>query len=144
MNYPCLLCPSDNFEHRVSLPTRLRASVRALFYCYLLSYPRRCEMNRKVRAPMRVSALGASHIVTWIKQTWIKCQCTASKPKCHDCLHFWKKVYFQKNHRNPSLIFMQCRRDCTKSVICKARTISRNFSKKNSNSESEKNVLCQT
>jgi len=30
----------------------------------------------KCGAPKRVSASGAPHIVTWIKQTWIKCQCT--------------------------------------------------------------------
>ena len=33
-------------------------------------------MNRKVHAPRCVSALGVPHIVTWIKQTWIKRQCT--------------------------------------------------------------------
>ena len=38
--------------------------------------PRRCEINRKVRDPRRVSASGAPHIVTCIKQTWIKHQCT--------------------------------------------------------------------
>ena len=53
MNYPCLFCPSDNLEHRLALPTRSHASVRALSYWYLLSDPRRCEMNRKVRAPRR-------------------------------------------------------------------------------------------
>ena len=59
-------------EHRLALPTSSRASVRALSYCFLLSDPRRCEVNRKVRAPRRVSASGAPYIVTRIKQTWIK------------------------------------------------------------------------
>ena len=76
MNYPCLFCPSDNFEHRLVLPMRWRASVCALFYWYLLCDPRRCEINRKMWAPRRVSTSGAPHIVTWIKQTWIKHQCT--------------------------------------------------------------------
>ena len=35
-------------------------------------------MNRKVHAPKRVRASGEPHIVTWIKQTWIKHQCTDS------------------------------------------------------------------
>ncbi len=33
-----------------------------------------------MRAPRRVSASGAPHIVTWIKQTWIKHQCTSNSP----------------------------------------------------------------
>ena len=76
INYPWLFCPSDNLEHRSALPTRSRASVRALLYLYWLCDPRRCEINRKVRASRRVSTLGAPHIVTRIKQTWIKHQCT--------------------------------------------------------------------
>jgi len=31
MNHPWLFCPSDNLEHRLALPTRSSASVRA---CY--------------------------------------------------------------------------------------------------------------
>jgi len=69
MNYPWLFCLSDNLEHRLALPTSSRASVRALIYLSWLCDPRRCEINRKVRAPRRVSASGAPHIVTWIKQT---------------------------------------------------------------------------
>ena len=38
-------------------------------------------MNRKVRSPMRVRVLGAPHIVTWTKQTWIKHQCTSRTPE---------------------------------------------------------------
>ena len=55
-------------------PTRSRGSVCTLLYLHWLCDPRRCEINRKVRAPKRVSASGAPHIVTWIKQTWIKHQ----------------------------------------------------------------------
>ena len=61
MNYPCLFCPSDNLEHCLALPTRSRASVRALFYWYMFCDPRRCENNRKVRAPRRVSVSGSPH-----------------------------------------------------------------------------------
>jgi len=75
MNYPPLFCPRDNLEHCLALPTRSRTSVRALSFP-LWSDPKRCEMNRKVRAPRRISASGAPHIVPWIKQTWIKRQCT--------------------------------------------------------------------
>jgi len=80
MNYPCLFCPSDNFGHCLVLPTRSRASVGALFYRYLSSNPR-CEMNRKVHAPRRVSASGAPHNVTWTKLTWIKNQCKETVSK---------------------------------------------------------------
>ena len=38
-------------------------------------------MNRKVRAPRRVSESGAPHVVTWTKQTWIKRQCTLKEDK---------------------------------------------------------------
>jgi len=72
MFYPCLFCPSDNFEHCLVLPTHWRASVHALFYWYLLCDPRRCEINRKVRAPRHASESGAPHVVTWTKQTWTK------------------------------------------------------------------------
>ena len=51
---------------------RWRASVHALFYLYLLCDPRRSDNYRKVRAPRRVSASEAPHVVTWTKQTWIK------------------------------------------------------------------------
>ena len=81
---PWLFCPSNNLEHRLALPTRSCASVRALLY--RLCDPRRCEINRKVSAPRRVSASGAPYIVTWIKQTWIKHQCTGLK--------------IQTNHKN--------------------------------------------
>ena len=77
MNYPCLFFPSDNFEQRLVLPTRWRASVHALFYCYWLCDPRRCEIKKKVSAQRRVSMSEAPHIVTWIKQTWINHQCTS-------------------------------------------------------------------
>ena len=76
MNYPWLFCPSDNSEHRLGLLMRSRALVHTFLYLYWLCDPRRCEINRKVRAPRRVSASGAPHIVTWIKQAWIKHQCT--------------------------------------------------------------------
>ena len=76
MNYPCLFCTSDILGHRLALPTWSRALVHALSHWYLFSDPRRCEMNRKLRALRRVSESGAPHIVTWIKQTWIKRQCT--------------------------------------------------------------------
>ena len=55
---------------------RSRSLMRALSYWYLISDARRCEINRKVRAPRRVSMSGVPHIVTWIKQTWIKRQWT--------------------------------------------------------------------
>ena len=48
-----------------------RLGARTL-YLYWLCDP----INRKVCAPRRVSASGAPQIVTWIKQTWIKHQCT--------------------------------------------------------------------
>ena len=60
MNYPCLFCPSDNFENCFALPTRWRASVCALFYCYLTFLDHRINIRRKVRAPRRVSVSGAS------------------------------------------------------------------------------------
>ena len=69
---PCSFCPSDNFEHCLALPMRQCASVRTLFYWYLLCNTRRCGNSRKVLAPRRISALEAPHIVTWTKQTWIK------------------------------------------------------------------------
>ena len=76
MNYPWLFCPSENLEHCFALPTRSSASVRAFLYLYWLYDPRRWEINRKVRAPRHVSASGVPNIVTWIKQTWMKHQCT--------------------------------------------------------------------
>ena len=62
MNYPCLFCPSDNFEHCLALPTRWRASVRALFYWYMLGDPRRCEINRKVHALRHVGSATNCHL----------------------------------------------------------------------------------
>ena len=69
---PWLFCPSDNFEHCLVLLKCGRASVRALFYWYLFCDPRRCDNSRKERAPRRVSASGAPHIVTWTRPTWLK------------------------------------------------------------------------
>ena len=62
---PCLFCPSANFESCLALPTRWHTSVRALSYWYLFCDPRRWDNSRKVRAPRRVSASGAPHVVTW-------------------------------------------------------------------------------
>jgi len=60
---------------------------RALSYWYLFCDPRRWDNSRKVRAPRRVSTLGAPHLVTWTKQTWTKQQCTASSSilRAHLC-----------------------------------------------------------
>ena len=44
---------------RVALPTRWRASVRTLFYCYLTFLDQRTNISRKVHAPRRVSTSGA-------------------------------------------------------------------------------------
>ena len=43
---------------RVALQTRWRASVRALFYCYLIFLDHRTNISRKVRTPRRVRVLG--------------------------------------------------------------------------------------
>ena len=44
---------------RVALPTHWRASVGALFYCYITFLNHIKNIGRKVRAPRHVSALGA-------------------------------------------------------------------------------------
>ena len=72
MFYPCLFCPSDNVW-------RSRASVRTLVYSFHTFLDYSTNINRKVRAPRRVSSLGTRNkfkIVTWTKQTWIIHQCT--------------------------------------------------------------------
>jgi len=84
-NYPCLFCPSDNLEHHLALPTRSRTSVRTLSYWYLLSGPRRCEMNRKVGTPRGVSASGVPHIVTWTKANMDKTSMHLSNTCAHLC-----------------------------------------------------------
>ena len=56
--------------------------VRALFYLYLFCDPRKCDNSMKVRAPRRVSASGAPHVVTWPKQTWIKHHNTDEHNNC--------------------------------------------------------------
>ena len=62
MNYPWLFSPSDNLEYRLALPTHSRASVCALLYLYWLCDPKRCEINRKVRAPRRVGSATRRHL----------------------------------------------------------------------------------
>ena len=68
MFFPCLFCPSDNFETCLALPTCWHASVHALSYWYLFCDPRRWDNSRKVRAPWHVSMSGAPHNVTWMKK----------------------------------------------------------------------------
>ena len=60
MNYPCFFCPSDKLEHRLCthFPTDI--------FCLIQEGVVWIESR----------ALGAPHIVTWIKQTWINRQCT--------------------------------------------------------------------
>ena len=53
---PCLFCPSDNVW-------RSRQSDAPLFYCYHTFLDHTTNINRKVRAPRRVSALGAPNNV---------------------------------------------------------------------------------
>ena len=59
---------------RVALPTRWRASVRALSYCDYTFLDHTTNISRKVRTPRCVSALRERQsmlkIVTWTKQTW--------------------------------------------------------------------------
>ena len=60
-----------------SAPDKLtHLGLLTFIYLNCLCEPRRCEIHRKVRAPRHVSASGAPRIVTWIKQAWIKRQCT--------------------------------------------------------------------
>ena len=67
-----LFFPTDNFEHRLAL---MRLGVRAflLDICWVIQEDVKWIGKR---APRRVSASGAPHIVIWAKQTWIKHQCT--------------------------------------------------------------------
>ena len=48
---------------REALPMRWHASVHAIFYCYHTFLDNRTNVSRKVRAPRRVSALGAPNNV---------------------------------------------------------------------------------
>ena len=63
MNYPCLFCPSDNFEHPLALLTRWCASARTLFYSFHTLLDHSTNIIRKMRAPRRVSVSGAPNDV---------------------------------------------------------------------------------
>ena len=60
MFWPCLFCPSDNFETCLALPTQWHALVRALSYWYLFCDPRRWDNSRKVCAPEARQHVGSA------------------------------------------------------------------------------------
>ena len=100
MFFPCLFCPSDNFETCLALPTRWHGSVRALSYWYLFCDPRRWDNSRKVR----VSASGLQHVVTWTKETWTLKQCTSKKYYCCLCI-LWTYSTFVQNKNDVLCVF---------------------------------------
>jgi len=90
----------------VALPTRWRASVRALFYCYHTFLDHRTNINRKVRALRCVSASGAPliyktymektsmHLCGIIHYAYILSVCNGHKPDCcHSSTEFTYCTY---------------------------------------------------
>ena len=65
--------PKWQFGTSFSAPDALTRRGARTFLLILVVWSREVWNElKKVRAPRRVSASGAPHIVTWIKQTWIK------------------------------------------------------------------------